>query len=150
MSQGKCSSCGSTTGIKKNGDLWKHKTPDGVQCDTPQLAVDHEVDAVPMVFSAETSTKKPGLSIDVARVDTPQFNENQSQNRPRSKNVHVVTLEVSANSPYVGETSWESNNKIIAYNRAKAAGANPSGEPVCTGSEIVGNKRVLQYEVPVE
>lgn len=150
MSQGKCSTCGTTTGVKKDGDLWKHKTPDGVACEGSRAVTDHTVEATPMVFSAETSTQKPGLSIDVAQVDTSRRAESVSQSRPKTKNVYVVTIEVSANSPYIGEANWESSNKVIAYKKAKDAGEQPSGEPVCAGSEVVGNKRVLRYEVPVK
>lgn len=146
--QDTCSTCGTTTGVKKDGNLWRHKNPDGIYCDNVTVESSepqhHEVEAVPMVFSAETSTeKKSDVSVDRARTDVPKHR------KPKTP-VFVFVIEVEDTCPYIGDPSWEACNKMLAYKKAKDAGKRPVGEPSCAKSETVGTKRVLTYEVPVE
>lgn len=150
MSQGKCSKCGTETGIKKDGDLWKHKTPDGVPCDNVSASgTNHEVAAAPMTFSAESVVNKPhGLTIDVAGVDTPQ-REKTPASPKKPKNVFVFEMTVEESNPYLGDKNWEASNKMLAYKKAKDSGRSPNGEPVLASIETVGDKKVLRYEVPV-
>lgn len=152
MSQGKCSQCGTETGIKKDGDLWKHKTPDGVPCDNVSTAgTNHEVAAAPMTFSAETVINKPrGLTIDVAGVDTPKREKETAPSPKKTKNVFVFEMTVDETNPYLGDKDWEASNKVLAFKKAKDAGKRPYGEPVLAHTETVGARRVLRYEVPVE
>lgn len=150
MDQKDCKDCGSSVNVKKSGDLWRHKNPDGNWCESTS-GTHHVVEAAPMVFDAATKVgdKKPSLSVDVAGVDTPK--RATSPKKPASpKKVFTFTMTVPEPCEYLGDRVWENSNKALAYRKAQDSGKSPVGEPYLAGSEVVGRKRVLTYEVPVE
>jgi hypothetical protein len=148
MDQKNCKDCGTDVNVKKSGDLWRHKNPDGFWCDSTS-GTNHVVEAAPMVFDATTTVdKKPGLQIDVAGADAPK-KSTRSQTKKKT-NVFIFTMEVSANCPYLGDRSWEGGNKMVAAKKAQDAGKRVVGEPQRVKSEVVGRKQILTYEVPVE
>lgn len=141
-----CDSCNESVPVKKDGDLWKHNTPDGVPC-VP--GTDHTTQAAPLAFTADVEQKKDEVRIDVADAGSKKTPPEKRADDWGFPNVFLFTFSVSEPCPYLGEPKWEAENKKVAWMKAKDAGKQPCGEPRFLKSEVENNRRVLYYEVPI-
>lgn len=155
MSQKTCEACNATVQVKKDGDLYKHKTPDGVQCDG---VVKHTVTAEPMAFSVDVDKKQDEVQIDTADAVALKKHEDEesgvSDPEPdavvEATDTYYFSLSVGEPCLFLDDAKWDAGNKKLAAKKAKDAGLRVAGEPKRVGSKVVGRNRILRYEVPVE
>lgn len=146
-----CPVCESTgVPVKKDGDLWKHDSPDGGKCPNINKVLHDTAGVLP------ESTTLVNNSEEVETVLTEDQLEHFSnvvsltdlvKEDPR---IFKFTLTVSNPCPYLTQNSWHEYNKDLAANRARQAGKNPTAEARYVGSVERGRKVVLTYEVPVK
>lgn len=139
--------CGTHTQTKKNGDPWKHQTPDGVECNENSRVPSNEevlhdsgytltqaVEAVNNTGQDETVLTGP-QAVDAVLADAYLF-------ELRIYNLSPTRLE---------SQSWHQSNKDLARMAAVKAGFKPAGPVVFHAqSEADAGRITLVYAVPVK
>ena len=140
-----CSVCESTgVPVKKNGDLWKHDTPDGDRCSNIKTE-EHDNGSNLLPEGPTVVTNDSGEDEEISNVVSLS-----DLSVEEDLTIFKFTLTVSNPCPYLGNKSWHESNKQLATNRATQAGKNPVEEARYIGSVERGRKVVLTYEVPVK
>lgn len=142
--------CGTTTQTKKNGSPWKHQTPDGKRCELNQRDVpDHESEGFGKTVDHAYAdvNDNPEVS-DLGLVETTV--EEKVADVVDARPVFLFEMNVySVSSPLLNDKGWHNDNKSLAVSKARKAGKIPTGEAKLLRQDVVGNKVVLAYEVPV-
>lgn len=140
MADKKTCKCGTETNVKKDGNLWKHQTPDGVACD---LSQSHDNGGLlpegPTV--AVNDTPEPER-VEVPEVKTPAPVDSGS--------VFSFEIKVYASNTAQHDDGWHVANQVLVSKKAEQAGHIVTGKPKLVSNETDGRKVAYRYDVPVK
>ncbi len=152
-----CPECGHPVGLKDNGTKLKVHKVAGERCEGSESAVTQE-------FPPEGLDKGDPYSIldsdqgaadnetDGNDPETPTEPETGTQGIAKSSVptfVHIVDVHYLC--PYLGDQAWHHENAKMAARVAQAAGhVLAGGEAQHVGSEVVGDRALVRYEINVK
>lgn len=137
----KCPVCKATgISVKKNGDLWKHETPEGDKCDN--------ISTVPEI-KTNKSVKNETSDKDLVEVSDKSGSDEIKSEPVREKREFTFTITLTKPCNYLQSAEWHASNKRLAEHRATASGESVTGEAQFEGTTDRGRKIVVTYKVPV-
>lgn len=142
--------CGTDTFLKKNGDSWKHSTPDGTEC---LERVNEELHVPVQPFEkpepAVNNSGEPEVVLTLEQVEDLSEAADDTEDEADAQ-VFEWRTKVSSNNPYLNETAWLVANANLASKAAADSGVRLSEAPQLVEKIDRGEKTILVYKAAVQ